>query len=429
MTFAEIIPGAEFDFAIATVESDIITFANLSTDLVSQLQASGGVDAVVLLGGDDTATDDDSGRIYFGNAGNDTLSGLGGSDTMASGQNDDIVFGGNDGDILFGNLNADRLYGDDGDDLIFGGQDNDIVVGDGGNDLVSGDRGDDTLRGGDGTDTLTGGGGSDRFLLEVNRGTDTITDFEPLADAMQLPNAVTVNDIQIQALSDTQTAIALGNTTLAILENVSASEITGANFVTTGLFRDSASVTFTDTAMVVTSTAIPTHPTGAFPDFSDSNSDGQPDNPTAISPQNLQFSIPLTPTVDDTPTDVNSLPTGAIGIAINGVPFYGPFNDSGQNAVDTEVFDFANGHPDAQGVYHYHQNPILLQQQIGGSSVNRIIGYAFDGYPIYGINGEDGQPPTDLDQFNGHEGPDGTYHYHITENFPYILGGYRGVVS
>ena len=47
----------------------------------------------------------------------------------------------------------------------------------------------------------------------------------------------------------------------------------------------------------------------------------------------------------------------------------------------------------------------------------------------YGPNGEDGKPPTDLDECNGHSDKEHGYHYHVTGKFPYILGGYHGVVE
>ena len=53
----------------------------------------------------------------------------------------------------------------------------------------------------------------------------------------------------------------------------------------------------------------------------------------------------------------------------------------------------------------------------------------FDGFAIYGPNGEDGKPPGDLDECNGHSDKERGYHYHVTEKAPYILGGYRGEVE
>jgi hypothetical protein len=58
-----------------------------------------------------------------------------------------------------------------------------------------------------------------------------------------------------------------------------------------------------------------------------------------------------------------------------------------------------------------------------------LIGYAFDGFAVYGPNDTKGKPPTDLDDCNGHADEDRGYHYHVTAKFPYILGAYRGEVE
>jgi hypothetical protein len=57
------------------------------------------------------------------------------------------------------------------------------------------------------------------------------------------------------------------------------------------------------------------------------------------------------------------------------------------------------------------------------------LGYAFDGYGIYGPFGEDGKRPSNLDSCNGHEDKTRGYHYHVTDKFPYIIGGYHGEVE
>ena len=61
-----------------------------------------------------------------------------------------------------------------------------------------------------------------------------------------------------------------------------------------------------------------------------------------------------------------------------------------------------------------------------------ILGFAFDGYGIYGLQDVGGRAPTNLDACNGHFGPtpdhpEGVYHYHATARFPYLLGCYAGV--
>ena len=181
-------------------------------------------------------------------------------------------------------------------------------------------------------------------------------------------------------------------------------------------FGDNVTVTFTDTHMIVESDGIPTHETGLFPNR---------DNPNSILRQRYRFSIPLQPRIADQPTKTGM---GPIGVAINGVPFYNQYNAEGGDAVLLEKFDACKGHPDQRGHYHYHQySPCLAKDQAGAHS--SIIGYAFDGFAIYGPNGEDGRPPADLDECNGHTDKARGYHYHVTEKFPYVLGCYKGVVE
>jgi len=173
---------------------------------------------------------------------------------------------------------------------------------------------------------------------------------------------------------------------------------------------------------VVRSNGLPNHPTATFPN---------PDNPNRIVPQDYTFYLPLRPRRAEKPTP---LPMGPIGVAVNGIPFYNPYNAEGQNAVSglyAEVFDSCCGHPDQQGRYHYHKYPVCLKTPFRDrpGAHSPVIGYAFDGYALYGPQGENGLPPTDLDACNGHEDSERGYHYHATKRFPYLLGGYRGVVD
>ena len=62
------------------------------------------------------------------------------------------------------------------------------------------------------------------------------------------------------------------------------------------------------------------------------------------------------------------------------------------------------------------------------------MGFLLDGYPVYGPkeNGKDLRS-SDLDEYHGHihetkDFPNGIYHYHITNDDPYINGsGYYGI--
>lgn len=189
-------------------------------------------------------------------------------------------------------------------------------------------------------------------------------------------------------------------------------------------FDDNVKVTFDDQFMVVESDGIPTHQVGDFPNRG---------NPNAIRKQNYVFRIPLRPRSrsdgKNTPT-----PMGPIGVAINGVPFYNPYNAEGNDAVMgpfAEVFDSCCGHPDQLGRYHYHQYPVCVKSPFRDPAGEHspLIGFAFDGYAVYGPLGEDGKPPSDLDDCNGHSDARRGYHYHVSSKFPYIVGAYRGQVD
>ena len=72
-----------------------------------------------------------------------------------------------------------------GGDLIGSGMD-DILIGGSGNDRITGGQGADIIEDGAGNDTLTGGAGADRFILRADGVRDTITDFEPGRDRLDL---------------------------------------------------------------------------------------------------------------------------------------------------------------------------------------------------------------------------------------------------
>ncbi|MGB3239564.1 MAG: hypothetical protein WBB29_14800 [Geitlerinemataceae cyanobacterium] len=191
MTFSSVIPAADFDFGLMTPADDFLNYANLPPDQALILSNSSGLDAVALLQGNDTANDDGGSRIYFGNAGNDTMSGNGGDDTMAGGQDQDVIRGGDGNDAIFGNKGQDLLFGDSGNDVMFGGQETDLLVG---------GEGDDTLSGDLGADLLTGNAGSDLFVLNTallgSTEADAILDFDRAGgDRIGLTGTITEADL------------------------------------------------------------------------------------------------------------------------------------------------------------------------------------------------------------------------------------------
>ena len=187
-------------------------------------------------------------------------------------------------------------------------------------------------------------------------------------------------------------------------------------------FDKNVKVTISGDTFIVESNGIPTHPTGTFPNST---------NPNRIRDQNYRFVIPLTP---KKATVTTRTPFGPIGVAINGIPFYNPYNAEGRDAVfgpNAEIFDSCCGHPDPMGRYHYHKYPVCVKSPFKNDKDGHspLLGLMFDGYALYGPNGPDGKPAVNLDDCNGHEDAERGYHYHVTTKFPYLIGAYRGVVE
>ena len=179
-------------------------------------------------------------------------------------------------------------------------------------------------------------------------------------------------------------------------------------------------------------------------------------NPNRIVVATETFRIPLNPVNNATATDTA---LGTVGVAVNGIPIYNPFEDANQTAATGRIFSGCCGHPQLTGVYHYHKYPTCLRflkgdtwqsekekcdeidalLTAGGHSP--LIGFALDGWPVYGpvgwkdtnrvskllkssytgANDAYGNPAYvassgDLDECNGlvsptPEYPEGIYHY------------------
>lgn len=192
--------------------------------------------------------------------------------------------------------------------------------------------------------------------------------------------------------------------------------------------------------MVVQSTSVPNHKSPYFPlndpryeAYNGSNPNFM-QNPNTIATQTLEFRIPANPQVAATHP---ATPLGPIGVALNGVPFFNQYAGPNQPLTnEINSFDQYDGHPQQQGMYHYHVEPLYLTAQNGEDS---LLGFLLDGFPVYGPM-EDGDVVTnaDLDQYHGHthatvDYPGGIYHYHITAAAPYLNGtgfyGTAGTVS
>ncbi|MEQ8437489.1 MAG: YHYH protein [Ilumatobacter fluminis] len=193
--------------------------------------------------------------------------------------------------------------------------------------------------------------------------------------------------------------------------------------------------------VVVTSNGIPDYP----------YVETSPGPPAA---QDLSYEIPAEPTVADETTDVPLL--GALGVTLAGIPIYGPTEGTGGDvgSIDGILMD-CGSHNGPTG-FHLHL--------VGTSDTNdcdftpdeiasgpQLLGYAFDGYPIY--TGNDQYTSSwqltdeslfasdtwaahtyvegsgDLDECNGLTDTDGNYAYYTTDSFPYVLGCFVGEVD
>lgn len=104
--------------------------------------------------------------------GNDTLSAAGGADVFYGGGGNDTVSAGAGNDYAYGGQGNDTLDGNDGDDRLYGGLGNDVLSGHSGHDLLSGGEDDDRLFGATGNDVLIGGNGAD--LVSGGEGDDLL---------------------------------------------------------------------------------------------------------------------------------------------------------------------------------------------------------------------------------------------------------------
>lgn len=228
-----------------------------------------------------------------------------------------------------------------------------------------------------------------------------------------------------------------------------------------------------DGMRLIWSNGMPDHDTGSFPSRR---------NPNAITAQSYTFRMPAEPKVAEKTTPLGMHP---FGVAVNGVVFdpgaaewwRGDFSSGWQyeplsGAIDLGIDD-SNAHVQPNGAYHYHGMPTrLLAKLTGGKSKLVLIGWAADGFPIYGPwdrknpsdpSGEliklrssyrlkKGNRPDgpggfydgsfvadyqfvpgagDLDECNGRFGPtpefpSGIYHYYVTDAFPFIPRIFKG---
>jgi hypothetical protein len=171
---------------------------------------------------------------------------------------------------------------------------------------------------------------------------------------------------------------------------------------------------------------LPTHPTGTFPIAATDPAYAYDRNPNTIKGQTMTFALSANPTYGSP-----SCMGGEVGVMTTGVVLYSGFDAGGRDAGAWEVQDSCAGHPQKEGMYHYH----TLSSCIKDISVKTVIGYALDGFPITGptVGPNNILTTSDLDECHGitssytADGKTVTgYHYVMTQDFPYSISCYRG---
>lgn len=141
--------------------------------------------------------------------------------------------------------------------------------------------------------------------------------------------------------------------------------------------------------------------------------------------------IPLSPSLGTRPQTRDA----ALGVAVNGVPIYdytagGEMSEADlahhqarHDTFQTGQLDVCGGHAGRGDDYHYHVKPTCMIAKMANAGDNAIIGWAFDGFPIYGDNNPDGSEISegDLDICNGQLDETFGYRYHTSADAPYIV--------
>ena len=205
-----------------------------------------------------------------------------------------------------------------------------------------------------------------------------IKDFNSIYTLSDVSN-ITVSDFDLPALYDTVWYAAQFNPTYRSFKSKQA-----------GYFKGDIALVEKDGLLYIGTTSIASHPMGLWPNTTDT-----------VVPANWVFVLPIRPTQAVSNTSV--LVDNVIGIATNGVAFYSVVANEtdtltwSQDDTVSETYtvnigaassyagpDFGNGYLTNSDNYVYRMDPTLLYSKGNFDSHSPIIGFALDGYPIYG---------------------------------------------
>lgn len=183
---------------------------------------------------------------------------------------------------------------------------------------------------------------------------------------------------------------------------------------------------------VISGNNLPKHATGTYPVASTDPVYEYDRNPNTISAQNVSLTLPSNPKIA---AKSSCLPMGPIGFAVSGAAIFNALDAGGRDAVAHEAQDQCGGHPESRGAYHYHGNSKCFKDAAKKNKHSDLIGYGLDGFGIYGLKSEGGKVVTNknLDACHGHSHTINwngkatvLYHYHLTQEYPYTLGCFKG---
>lgn len=184
---------------------------------------------------------------------------------------------------------------------------------------------------------------------------------------------------------------------------------------------------------MITANNLPDHSTGVYPIQPNDSAFRYDRNPNPILAQNILLTLPANPQLTSAPSCVGM---GMIGFTISGGAIFNALDAGGRDAVAHEIQDHCGGHPEKRGQYHYHGvSDCFNDKSAGQGRHSDLVGYALDGFGIFGLKGEAGKVLAngDLDVCHGHTHSiswDGQtveiYHYHFTQEYPYTIGCFKG---
>jgi len=219
----------------------------------------------------------------------------------------------------------------------------------------------------------------------------------------------------------------------------------------------SVSITMNETHITIVTNGLPDH------DFESTLACSQGNDCTRA--QNYEWTIPRSPANDTTGghDDTNcpeangdyecAAALGEVAIAVNGVPFYGPEDGPGGDAVASQhgayeedrqpiVLGVCHAHNGQGGTFHYHADanclhwhpeegetmldyddstPAAVAQNTANGSHSAVIGVSMDGYPIYGLWGYDDQMNI-VEMKSSYKLKEGETGYNGIDDYVYVEG-------